>query len=281
MKYKFELQKGSNHVVCPNCGKKTFKPFVESGTNNVVDAFRFGRCERINNCQYFLYPKTDSEWTPPPLKYIAKPPTDFIPFEIVERSFSNFNNNPFYLWLCKIFDAETAFNLQKKYNIGTARNFGTIFWQKDKDSKFRTGKVFYYQNNGKRDKERASWYVHNRVKENFQLNQVFFGEHLIDENKPVALCESEKTAICMSVFEPKYTWVASGGAMMLNNERLIRLNRIDKVYPDQGEQQNWTERTKTFNRKVDTSVERAFKNGELEKGADILDLILKNKGIYE
>lgn len=85
----------------------------------------------------------------------------------------------------------------------------------------------------------------------------------------------------MSVFEPKYTWVASGGAMMLNNERLIRLNRIDKVYPDQGEQQNWTERTKTFNRKVDTSVERAFKNGELEKGADILDLILKNKGIYE
>ena len=39
-KYNYELQKGSKHIICPNCRKKTFKPYVEAGTNNIVDAVR-------------------------------------------------------------------------------------------------------------------------------------------------------------------------------------------------------------------------------------------------
>ena len=79
----------------------------------------------------------------------------------------------------------------------------------------------------------------------------------------------------MSVYEPDYIWLASGGANMLNNYRLLRLPRLDLVSPDNGEFDLWERQTNSFiGRKMDTRVENAFVSGELEAGADILDLIL-------
>ncbi len=281
-RYKYELQKGSKHTFCPACKKKTFKPYVRTGTDVIVDSKLFGRCERINFCRYHRYPDTNEDWTPPPFVYTPPKEPDFIPKEMIEASFSKFKENTFFMWLVKLFGQDVAMDLQSKYNIGTAKNNGTIFFQQDSEGKFRTGKVMYYQSNGKRNKNRNSWYVHRSVKEDFELVQVFFGEHLIKENpdKPVALAESEKTAILMSVFEPEYTWLASGGANMLNSYRLLRLPRLDLVCPDQGEFDNWKDRTKSFfNREMDGRVEKAFREGRVSKGADILDLILIEKGM--
>ena len=284
--YKYELQKGSKHILCPICQKKTFKPYVHTGTNNVVDSMLYGRCERVNACAYIRYPTNDnddgddrSNYEAPKVAY--RPPIpDFINPDLVRSTFKNFDENIFFQYLSKTFDLETARLLQKKYNIGTAKFGGTIFWQKDRDGKFRTGKVFYYQKNGKRDKKKGSWYLHNQVKKNFSLVQVFFGEHLVAENpdKPIALCESEKTAIMMSIFDPKYTWIASGGSNMLNIQRLMRLSRLDFVSPDQGQFELWEKQTAFFKgRQMDTRVEQAFRNGIVEKGDDILDLYLREK----
>ena len=47
-------------------------------------------------------------------------------------------------------------------------------------------------------KSRNSWYVHRAVKEDFELVQGFFGEHLIKEKSRQTSCacgKSEKTAI--------------------------------------------------------------------------------------
>jgi len=222
-----------------------------------------------------------SDWVAP--VYVPKPiKPDFIPKEMIEASFNKFRENTFFMWLVRLFGQDVALDLQSKYNIGTAKNNGTIFFQQDSEGKFRTGKVMYYQPNGKRNKNRNSWYVHRAIKEDFELVQVFFGEHLIKENpdKPVALVESEKTAILMSVFEPEYTWLASGGANMLNSYRLLRLPRLDLVSPDEGEFDNWKDRTESFfDRQMDGRVERAFREGKVSKGADILDLILIEKGM--
>jgi len=285
-KYKYELQKGSKHILCPICQKKTFKPYVHAGTNNVVDSMLYGRCERVNACAYIRYPTSDNDngddwanYEAPKVAY--RPPVpDFINPDLARSTFKNFNENIFFQYLSKIFDLETARALQVKYNIGTAKNGGTIFWQKDRAGKFRTGKVFYYQKNGKRDKNKGSWYLHNQVKKNFSLVQVFFGEHLIGENpdKPVALCESEKTAILMSILAPKYTWIASGGSNMLNIQRLMRLSRLDFVSPDQGQFELWEKQTAFLKgREMDTRVEKAFRSGVVEKGDDILDLYLNEK----
>lgn len=283
-KYKYELQKGSKHILCPICQKKTFKPYVHAGTNNVVDSMRYGRCERVNSCAYIRYPTNDdgSDWTDYEAPKVAyKPPIpDFIGPDLVRSTFRDFNKNVFFNFLAKTFDLETARMLQKKYNIGTAKFGGTIFWQKDRDGKFRTGKVFYYQRNGKRDKKKGSWYLHNQVKKDFSLVQVFFGEHLIGKNpdSPIALCESEKTAILMSVLQPEYTWLAAGGSNMLNVQRLMRLHRLDFVSPDEGQFELWEKQTAFFKeRQMDIRVEKAFREGKVNGGDDILDLYLNEK----
>lgn len=275
--YIYTLQKGSKHIVCPACGHKTFKPYVDKKNGQVVNGERFGRCERINNCNYHERPRGRQTYesriyTP---KIVVPKVPDFINPELVRATFSNFDKNVFFRFLVDFFGAEKATKLQIMYNIGTAKGGGTIFWQQDKEGRFRTGKVMYYNANGKRDKQRSSWYVHKLVKADFELKQVFFGEHLtVGNDLPISLCESEKTAIMMTgINDFDRIWIASGGAMMLSLDRLIRLGRLEYVYPDNGETERWTQQTAIYkNRHVDDKVDRAVRDGRLSKGADIFDL---------
>lgn len=281
MDYRFSLKKGGKKLVCPSCGYKgSFVPFVDEN-NHIVDAEKFGRCERINSCGYFEYPKTKpNEWRPPYKEkiFIPQPLVEYVKKEIVEKTFSDFRNNIFMQYLIRTFGGQKAMELQELYNIGTARNGGAIFWQQDDKGRFRTGKVIYYNDNGKRDHNRKSWFIHNKIKQDFVYKQCFFGLHLVDGTKPVALCESEKTAVMMSVYNPEFTWVASGGSEMLSNERLSELKRLDKVFADNGQFKKWEIKTRNFqNRQMDVSVDLAVECGQLEAGADILDLFKINK----
>ena len=285
-KFKYQLRKGSKKEICPNCRKRTFTPYVlASDGKTVADASKYGYCDRINSCKYVLYPEGEnmSDWIAPepqPKPYIAPNP-DFIPKEMVKKSFAQFDKNPFFLYLSKLFDIDTANMLQKKYNIGTASNYGTIFFQADKNMNFRTGKVMFYNKFGNRRKDKKSFYLHKKIKKDYSLHQVLFGEHLITDEKPIALVESEKSCIILSVFYPEYNWVASGGVHMLNIYRLSRLPRLDKVYPDQGAFDLWERNTKSMfmNRQMSVRVEQAFKKGILQKGDDLLDLELIERGL--
>lgn len=92
---------------------------------------------------------------------------------------------------------EEAEKLFRKYNVGTSKKWegATVFWQKNREGQFRTGKIMLYNKGaGKRVKEpysHISW-VHKEMGiSNFQLDQCLFGEHLLmTEHKPVALVES-------------------------------------------------------------------------------------------
>jgi hypothetical protein len=271
--FRYNLRKGSKHDICPNCGKKEFKPYVDSNGNVVGE--QYGRCERVMSCGYLKYPKSykNDDWTPPPPPP-PPPPTEYISEDIVEATMTEYDSNYFYLYLVSLFGDDIANELIHKYNIGTATNGGTIFWQKDKDGRYRTGKVIYYGSNGKRKKDRKSWFVHSKIKENFPFKQCFFGIHLDDGTMPTALCESEKTAVIMSVLMPEYIWLATGGSEMINLDRLIELKRLDKIFPDGGQREKWEQKTRTFpNRQIDYSVELAIMRGDIEQGSDILDLI--------
>ena len=282
MDYRYSLMKGSRKFICPACGdkKKTFVPYVDEN-NNIVDLDKWGRCERIHSCGYISYPKTNgNEWERKIIKrsVIVKPkPIEFVSKKIVEATFHNFKHNPFFMFLARTFGMETAYELQAKYNIGTATNGGTIFWQEDKDGNFRTGKVIYYNPNGKRNHDRKSWFVHSKIRPDFVYQQCFFGLHLADETNPIALCESEKTAVMMSVFQPEFTWLASGGSEMLNNIRLAELPRLDKVFADNGQTEKWEMKTRNFEgRKMDASVDNAVADGVITQGSDVLDLVLES-----
>ena len=179
-----------------------------------------------------------------------------------------------------MFGKETAFELQSLYNIGTSQTGGAIFWQQDRKGRFRTGKVINYKPDGHRDKEKYTWFVHKKIRNDFNYVQCFFGLHLTTSEKPVALCESEKTAVMMSVYEPEFTWIASGGCEMLGTIRIAELPRLDKVFADNGQFVKWEKATRNFKgRQMDVTVDRAVAEGLLEKGADILDLWLLNKNL--
>ena len=274
--YRYELRKGSKHDECPNCKKTTFKPYIDKKTNKEAGNI-YGVCERINQCGYSNYPKANKKdnYEPPIKPYIPPLPIEYIPKELVEKTFHDFKSNVFFQYLVKTFGGEKVMELQAKYNIGTAKHGGTIFWQQDTLGRFRTGKVMYYQENGKRDKARHSWFAHSKIKHDFNFRQCLFGLHLVSKDKPVALCESEKTAVLMSVYMPEYTWIASGGSEMLNIQRLNELPRIDKVFADGGQFEKWEMKTRGFaGRQMDVSVDKAIREGKLPEGSDILDLIL-------
>jgi hypothetical protein len=274
--FRFSLRAGSKKDVCPQCKKKSFVPYVDENGKEAGE--NFGRCERVNNCGYLQYPKEKGEKIEyvEPIREIPKP-TDFIDLKTVQSTFCDFNSNIFLMYLAVKFGSEKALELQSSYNIGTAKQGGTIFWQQDFNGQFRTGKVMYYQPNGKRNKDRMSWYVHSKIKKDYVLKQVFFGEHLLKEfpDKPVALCESEKTAVIMSVLRPQYIWLASGGSEMLNADRFYYLyGRNLTVFPDEGQFKKWSDKTAFIkDRIMNTEVESEFLKGNCENGSDILDII--------
>ena len=82
----------------------------------------------------------------------------------------------------------------------------------------------------------------------------------------------------MSVLQPEYTWIAAGGANMINTSRLMRLARLDLVSADQGQFNIWESQTAFFkDRQMDVRVENAYSDGLIKQGDDILDLYLSKE----
>jgi len=277
--YRFELRKGSKKDECPECKKKSFVPYMDKKDGKPAGE-RYGRCERLNNCGYNNYPKADrkDDYEPPIRKIEPVKPVEFIDNNLVRLTMKNYGENTFINYLFNVFGAKKCVYLLKIYGIGTAINRGTIFWQRDLQGNVRTGKIMYYNPNGKRDKLHKSWFAHAKIKHDFNFQQCFFGLHLCSKDYPIALCESEKTAIMMSVYMPEFTWIASGGSEMINIQRLNELPRLDKVFPDGGQFEKWEVKTRHFvGRKMDLSVDNAIRDGKIPEGSDILDLIQLEK----
>jgi hypothetical protein len=278
-KYKFSLREGSKKEVCPNCGKKEFKPYVD--VHGVEAGEKYGRCERINNCGYNHYPKGAYAKAPEYIQRnpVVELPTTYIAQSIVNLTLQKYETNIFYYFLINTFGQKVADELKEKYIIGTSQVGGAIFWQKDFTGRYRTAKTIQYNLNGKRKKGIYSYYIHKRIADDFVLKQCFFGEHLLAQypDMDVALCESEKTAVMMSVYMPQYVWIASGGSEMLNPEKFAHLHgRKLTVFPDEGLFKKWSNKTAFIkDRIMDKTVEEAYLRGECEKGADILDLYIK------
>ena len=182
-----------------------------------------------------------------PAKRINTPGTTpkpilFIDPALFKDSLGNYESNHFVQYLISLFGNDVAAQLVGKYFIGSSNHWqgANIFWQIDTDRNIRTGKIMLYSpTTGKRNKEPYNYidWVHTAIKRpDFEVIQCLFGSHLLrDKTKPVALCESEKTAIIASVYFPKFIWVATGGADGLSTAKCDTLNRHGKpvvLFPD-------------------------------------------------
>ena len=111
----------------------------------------------------------------------------------------------------------------------------------------------------------------------YELKQCLFGEHLLatDQNKTVAIVESEKTAVICSIYFPEYIWLATGGLLNLSEEKLFVLkNRKVKLFPDLKAFDVWQEKVNLLsNCSISDYLERECTPAQREQGADLADYI--------
>lgn len=303
-RYTLEPYAGMNsRYQCPNCGdkRKTFVRYVDTVTGKQV-APTVGRCNRSDKCGYHYTPKQyfqDNNISldtlqPKQCELTVIPqqkPVSYIPDELFKASLNPaaYEANHFVTFLVDLFGVDVTSELITQYFIGTSKywNGATIFWQIDTLGKVRTGKIMLYDpDTGKRVKEpfnHIHW-VHKAIKQpEFGLKQCLFGEHLlIDTSKPVAIVESEKTAVIASVYFPQFIWVSVGGAENLNAKNCsVLFGRTVALFPDLNKFDKWSSKAKEFSHlarfTVSDLLERNATEAERAQGLDIADYLIQSK----
>ncbi len=305
-RYILEPYKGmKTRYRCPSCDRsdKTFSLYIDTETGKHI-APSVGRCNRESNCGYHYTPKQyfkDSEGfntvkeglidkyahgrarakcsavTPQPK------PISFIDTEVFKASLKSHNENNFVKFLFGLFGADITSQLVSRYFIATSKHWdgATVFWQIDTQGKVRTGKIMLYSpNTGKRIKEpfnHIDW-VHTALKlPEFELRQCSFGEHLLKDNaNPVAIVESEKTALIASVYLPQFIWLAVGSLTNLNAEKCKALQgRSVTLFPDLNGFEKWSVKAKEYSFTISDLLECKASEDERKQGLDLADYLIK------
>ncbi len=290
--FKYSLDKSSKKFICPSCGKRRFVRYLNQITNEYIEEI-YGRCDRETSCSYQNNPKQNDCIAIVNIEKINIIP-DFIDPILVKQSLKKYCNNNFAKFLYKHFAKEEVENCIAKYNIGTSKHWegATIFWQINQTKKVHTGKIILFdENTGKRVKNpfpHINW-VHKKInKDKYNLKQCLFGLHQLKNSiamplqyncNTIAIVESEKTAIIMSLFIPEYLWMATGSKQNLKLQLLEPIkNENIFVYPDKGEFADWNKRVIElqklgFKIKCSSIVE----NSEFETGTDLADIYFAMK----
>ena len=300
-RYILEPYKGmKTRFRCPSCQQrdKTFSLYIDTETGEHIHP-SVGRCNRESNCGHHYTPKqyfrdnNISFDTPQPKAYkprqVTPPPkpVSFIPVEVFKASLKSHETNHFVQFLIKLLGVEVASQLVSRYFIATSKhwNGATVFWQIDIQGKVRTGKIMLYSpTTGERAKnlEPPVYWAHKALKQpEFELRQCLFGEHLlIDKTKPVAIVESEKTAVIASVYLPQFLWVAVGSLANLNAEKCSVLKgRTVTLFPDLNGFEKWSSKAKELshiaNFTISDLLERKATETEKKQGYDFADYLIK------
>ncbi|WCT13509.1 DUF6371 domain-containing protein [Mucilaginibacter jinjuensis] len=239
------------------------------------------------------------EYTPPspkPVKTIQQ----YIDGHDVDSSYNNYDNNNFVQYLIKRFGYDKANELVGKYRIGTSNHWpgATIFWQIDTENYARTGKIMLYdKETGKRVKapfNHITWahslLMKHKTDIDFQLNQCLFGEHLLADlpeptprkkGTPIALVESEKTAIIASATMPQFIWLACGSLNGLNpiKCRILRGRQI-MLFPDVNAYALWQKQARLMQQMLPGStitvspvLEELATDQDRQNGVDLADVL--------
>lgn len=302
VEYRFALQKykRGNKTTCPKCGKKyCFVRYIDTeGKINFPDYV--GRCDHEQSCQYHYKPSDyfkdnpmsveNVDWRSPVQTVVRKEaPTSYIDNELMERTLTNYNINPLFKFLAGVMGDKEAMRIFKMYKVGTSKKWGgaTVYWQIDWQGRVRSGKIMLYNStNGHRVKEPHSYvsWVHSELKlENFNMKQCLFGEHLLLQypSKPVAIVESEKSALIASYFMPDFIWLATGGIQGCFKEKVIKVlkKRSVMLCPDLGAFDVWNSKSPMLSAVCSKVViiehlELVANEEQRKSGLDIADFLL-------
>lgn len=307
--YKYTLQRYAGRRTrhtCPQCGKAgQFTLYVDETGQPIAPIV--GKCNRENNCAYHYTPSQffrdhprleDGEaWKQSDLwKTTYQPeekPPAYLSREAMERTLKAYEQNNFVRYLASLFGEDQALSLARRFCLGTSKRwkeeaggYSVIFWQIDRAGNIRQGKAMAYNaQTGRRLKAEGKSFVAFIGKQiagpDANLAQGFFGEHQLPQfpAAPVAIVESEKTAIVMSALMPDALWLATGGknGAKWTEKAVYRALEGRKVilYPDLGAFSEWQERGKVLatvcNVSASDILERNAAPEDRQAGFDLAD----------
>ena len=304
-RYKLDSPRVTGHrqvkTTCPRCGRlKCFVRYVDTYDQCHYLSDEVGRCDHENSCGYHYKPSeyfADHPWlsemngqssrvrvSKP--KFLTTPPPKplwTIPMEWVDKFHST--QSVFWQWFstyCALrlkLDPEVVQRIYEDYRMGATQKGNVVFWQIDEQQRVRSGHIMKYNTNGHRSGYQ-DW-VHSllerqgRLPHGFNLQQCFFGQHLLQKypDKHVCVVESEKTAIIMAACCPKQLWIATCGSSGLNVDKVECLRgRRFTLFPDSGCFAKWEsimKQTKGLQYNIDETMEQYPSN------TDLADLILQ------
>lgn len=220
---------------CPACTKKRFVRFYDFDKHEYLPE-QYGRCDRQEQCGYYLNPYKDGtieDATSHKINAIPVPAVKikYVDKEILSKSLSSYHTNTFVNFLIDRVGHAKAMETVLKFYIGTAKNNGTIFWQIDQFLNIRTAQKIHYDETGHRIKSIDPQRLFKVIDD---YKPCLFGEHQlytnINNNVIYAICESEKTAILCECYineinGNKIVWLACSGSNGLT---------FDKIQPLRG-----------------------------------------------
>jgi hypothetical protein len=247
---------------------------------------KFGRCDRESSCKFQQHPQQNgviSEFAKP----IITRQASTLQSDLLVLCSRNFNQNNLIQFLKIYFSEEEVQSVITEYRLGTSKHWegSTVLWQVNSQNKIMAGKVMLFDvETGKRIKvphNHIQW-VHKLLKlKDFVLQQCLFGLHLINEttNKKIAIVESEKTVLMMSLFLPNYIWMATGGKGNFNKKMLLPLkNHTILVYPDKSEFDDWNKIVLELQKEgFKINCSRYIENKDVPDGTDLADIYLESR----
>ena len=217
-------------------------------------------------------------------------------------------------WLRTKFPREQVDAALKRYHVGGTPDGATLWWQIDEQGRVHTGKAMQYNPlTGHRVKETGgavNWaHRMRRYGEPSELvvPQCLFGLHLLNDNVDVnenlaprcvqapslrgraggevAIVESEKTALIMSLVCPEKVWLATGGKANFKEQMLAPLIGLEvAVYPDADALHDWYTRAVEMNRTLGTHLHiptgyyNLMDHDEARReGWDLADILLREE----
>jgi len=225
---------GNNYYKCFSCGESgsTIDFIMKFKGLDLAESITYLEQNYLGNVKFEpirSHPRITKEVIP-----------DYIPQNIVATSLASGEKNNLKIWLREAYGEDVANKAITEYRVGTSKykDGATVFFFIDEAQQVRRGKVMLYDPlTGKRKRSVNPTWVHHLLRLDNKPEQCLFGLHLLNEylTKTIAVVESEKTAIIMSIIVPKYLWMATGGLSSLKPKMFIPLkNRNVILYPDAG-----------------------------------------------
>jgi hypothetical protein len=255
----------TTRVYCHHCQRKEATPYYDSKTNTPINEAKFYKCNHSISCSYDLRPnkRINSrhnnryvKQTNYKSRLARKKQITFIKREDIKKICSL--DHTLFRWLLDRFGEKRMMEVSARMlmcGLFINDENWTVFLQYDLNGNCRTGKCIQFDFHDSQPRKKKVHFLHSVTSvvssplDN--IEQTYFGLNQLTQNLddlPIAIVESEKTAVIMTLYRPSLIWIATGGKSNLCSEKLKPFkSRKIILIPDIDAIDDWTNKSNELN----------------------------------